>query len=154
MTVRHERRQRERGRGMNGGVKRVEVAIALVWRDGRLLVTRRMQGAHLAGLWEFPGGKLRAGETPEACAVREVAEETRVTAAARSRRDTIVWEYPDRIVTLYPITCDWLAGDGECVEVAELIWCAPAELGALSFPPANAALLASLITEASEAPAR
>lgn len=140
---------------MNGGPsKRVEVAIALVWRDGRLLVTRRLEGAHLAGFWEFPGGKLDATETPEACAVREVAEETRVVVAPRSRRDVIVWEYPDRVVTLHPITCDWLGGDGECVEVAELAWFAPAELSALTFPPANAALVASLIAEASDARSR
>ena len=132
-------------------MKRVEVAIALVWRDGRLLVTRRAEGAHLAGFWEFPGGKLAQGETVEDCAVREVAEETRVAVTPRSRRDAIVWEYPDRVVTLHPVTCDWLGGDGECVQVAELTWRAPTELSALSFPPANAALIASLIAEAGNA---
>jgi 8-oxo-dGTP diphosphatase len=129
-------------------VKRIAVAIALVWRDRRLLVTKRAQAAHLAGFWEFPGGKLAEGETPEACAVREVLEETRVSIVPRSRRELIVWEYPDRAVTLQPVVCDWRAGDGECVQVAELAWCLPAELASLSFPPANAALVASLIAEA------
>lgn len=136
-------------------MKHVAVAIALVWRDGRLLVTRRAEGAHLAGFWEFPGGKLAEGETPEACAVREVLEETRVRVEPRSRREPIVWAYPERRVTLHPVTCDWLAGDGECVEVAELTWRLPSELAALSFPPANAALVASLVAEAEPAvPAR
>lgn len=136
-------------------MKQVAVAIALVWRDGRLLVTRRAEGAHLAGFWEFPGGKLAEGETPEACAVREVFEETRVRVEPLSRRDAIVWAYPERAVTLHPVTCAWLAGHGECVEVVELSWCLPHQLAALSFPPANAALIARLIAEAGPAaPAR
>jgi 8-oxo-dGTP diphosphatase len=129
-------------------VKRVTVAIALVWRDGRLLVTKRAKAAHLGGFWEFPGGKLEDGETAEACVVREVQEETRVSVAPRSRGELIVWEYPDRVVTLQPVVCDWLAGDGECVEVEELAWCLPAELGAFAFPPANAGLIAQVIAEA------
>jgi mutator protein MutT len=129
-------------------VKQVNVAIALVWRDGRLLVTKRPKAAHLGGFWEFPGGKLTPGETAEVCVVREVQEETRVSVAPRSRREPIVWQYPDRIVTLQPVTCDWLAGDGECVEVEELSWCLPLELGTLPFPPANAELVARLIAEA------
>jgi 8-oxo-dGTP diphosphatase len=129
-------------------VNRVAVAIALVWRDGRLLVTKRAKAAHLGGFWEFPGGKVTHGETPEACVVREVQEETRISVAPRSRRELIVWEYPDRVVTLQPVICDWVAGDGECVEVEAVVWCLPAELTTLVFPPANAGLIACLVAEA------
>jgi 8-oxo-dGTP diphosphatase len=124
----------------------VEVAIALCWRDGRLLVTRRPSGVHLAGRWEFPGGKLGTGETPEACAERELLEEVGVVAQARARRPLIVWEYPERSVTLHPIDCDWQDGDGIAREVAELRWVAPSELGTLDFPEANASLVAALET--------
>ena len=51
------------------------VAVALVDADGRVLLAERPAGKHLAGLWEFPGGKVHAGETPEAALIRELAEE-------------------------------------------------------------------------------
>jgi mutator protein MutT len=122
----------------------VRVAIALCWRDGRLLVTRRPAGVHLAGRWEFPGGKLRPGETPETCAERELYEETAVVATARSCRPAIEWEYAERRVTLHPVDCDWVEGNGSAREVAELAWVAPDHLSDLEFPEANAALVAAL----------
>lgn len=122
----------------------IEVAIALVFRDERLLVTRRLAGAHLGGLWEFPGGKLRTEESPDAAAVREVLEETGVVARARARRAPIEWRYPERTVRLHPVDCDWLAGDGEPRGVAALRWVTRAELAELEFPPANAVLVAEL----------
>jgi 8-oxo-dGTP diphosphatase len=122
----------------------IEVAIALVWRGGRVLVTRRLPGAHLGGLWEFPGGKLRMEETPDAAAEREVLEETGVHARARGRRAPIEWRYLERTVRLHPVDCDWIQGEGEPREVAELRWVSIAELAELEFPAANAALIAEL----------
>jgi mutator protein MutT len=126
---------------------RVEVAIALVFREGRLLVTRRRAETHLGGLWELPGGKLRPAESAEACAVREVREETGVVAVARGRRGTIEWDYPERRVALHPVECDWLEGDGELIEVSDLAWVTRSELLARPFPPANAALIAELCAD-------
>ncbi len=123
---------------------RLEVAIALVFREGRLLVTRRRAETHLGGSWELPGGKLRPAESAEACAVREVREETGVVAVARGRRETIEWDYPERRVALHPVECDWLEGDGELLEVSDLAWVTRSELVARPFPPANAALIAEL----------
>lgn len=122
----------------------VEVAIALVWREGRLLVTRRAEKVHLAGFWEFPGGKLAPGETPEACAERELYEEVEVVARARSRRASIEWEYPERRVMLHPVDCDWVRGDGHTHEVSELRWVLPGELSELEFPAANGSLVRAL----------
>jgi len=122
----------------------VEVALALVFRGDRLLVTRRLQGVHLGGSWEFPGGKLRSGETAEDCAIRELAEETGVVARALSRRRAIDWVYPERSVRLHPIDCEWLAGEGEVREVAEVRWVTRGELSTLAFPPANAGLIEEL----------
>jgi len=119
----------------------IDVAIALVWRGGRLLVTRRLPAAHLGGLWEFPGGKMRTGETPDAAAEREVLEETGVVARARARRAPIEWQYPERAVRLHPVDCDWVEGEGEPRGVADLRWATREELGTLEFPPANATLV-------------
>lgn len=127
---------------------RVEVAIALVFREGRLLVTRRRAETHLGGMWELPGGKLRPAESAEACAVREVREETGVVAIALARRAAIEWDYPERRVALHPVECDWLEGDGELIEVSDLAWVTRSELVARPFPPANARLIAELCTSA------
>lgn len=122
----------------------IEVALALVWRGERLLVTRRPPGVHLAGCWEFPGGKLRAGESPERAAEREVLEEVGVACAARTRRAPLEYAYPERRVKLWPIDCDYVSGEAQPLEVAELAWMHPRELDSLTFPPANAPLLAEL----------
>lgn len=126
------------------GTKRLEVALALVFRGRRLLVTRRREGSHLAGLWEIPGGKLAPGESVERCAEREVLEETRIVVRAGARLPTIEWDYPERRVALHPVECEWISGDGEAVEVAEVLWATRAELEARTFPPANRGLVAEL----------
>ena len=126
---------------------RIEVALALVFRERRLLVTRRRAGSHLGGSWELPGGKLAPGEQPEMCAVREVREETGVVVAAERRLPSIAWDYEERRVLLHPVECRWLAGEGERLEVADLAWATRADLCERSFPPANAALIERLCTD-------
>jgi mutator protein MutT len=122
----------------------VDVAIALVWRAGCLLITRRRQDTHLGGLWEFPGGKCRPGETPEACAEREVLEEVGVACDARGVRAPIRFTYPERTVCLYPVDCDYRGGGPRPLQVAEWAWVVPAELERYEFPPANDGLIAEL----------
>jgi mutator protein MutT len=129
---------------MSGGSPRIEVAMALVFRDRRLLVTQRRAEAHLGGLWELPGGKLAPGESALDCAVREVREETGVIIVAEARLPTIEWDYPERRVALHPIECRWIAGEGELIEVADLCWATQAELRTRTFPPANARLIDEL----------
>lgn len=123
---------------------RVEVAIALVWRGGRVLLSRRPDDAHLGGLWEFPGGKLEAGETPERAAEREVLEELGVECSARSRRASITHDYADRSVVLHPVDCDFVSGEPRALEVSGFAWALPAELGGYALPEANAELVAEL----------
>lgn len=122
----------------------LEIALALCIRAGRILVTRRQAGVHLGGSWEFPGGKRAPAETFEACALRELAEETGVTARATRALTPIPWEYPERSVVLHPIECEWIAGEGELREVADLRWVRGDELQTLEFPPANAELVREL----------
>ena len=122
----------------------IEVALALVWRDGRLLVTRRPAGVHLAGYWEFPGGKIGRGETPENAAEREVREEVGIGCRARARRAAFRHSYPERVVVLHPVDCDWLEGEPVLQGVSAAHWVAPERLVDYAFPPANAELIASL----------
>lgn len=126
----------------------VNVAIALVFRGEKLLITRRLPDAHLEGLWEFPGGKIKAAETPERCAEREVLEETGVQCGALACRAPIAFSYPERDVVLTPVDCEWLSGEPTLLEVAEARWVMPAELIHFQFPEANSALLQQLLARA------
>lgn len=122
----------------------VEVAIALIWRQGCLLITRRLKDAHLGGLWEFPGGKCQPGESPETCAEREVLEEVGVGCHATGRRTAIEFTYPERTVRLHPIDCDYQGGGPRPIQVSEWAWVRPADLDNYEFPPANAGLIRAL----------
>jgi mutator protein MutT len=122
----------------------IEVAIALVRRDGRLLIGRRPGDTHLAGLWEFPGGKVEDGETPAQCLVRELREEVGIEITVEFPYETLEFVYPERHVLIYPFECRLIAGVPQPIGCAELRWVTPAELADYEFPPANATLLAAL----------
>jgi mutator protein MutT len=115
----------------------LDIGLALVWRRGCLLVTRRPQNVHLGGLWEFPGGKCLPGEAPEECAEREAREEVGVVCRAERHRHPIEFQYPDRTVRLHPIECTYLGGPPRALQVAEWAWVHPSELHRYPFPPAN-----------------
>jgi mutator protein MutT len=121
-----------------------EVAIGLIWHDGRLLITRRPPDVHLPGLWEFPGGKCEAGESGAECLAREVTEELGIRIVVGDEREVVEFTYPDRHVRLTVYDCQWLSGEPEARGCAEWRWVAPASLGEYDFPPANAGLIAQL----------
>jgi 8-oxo-dGTP diphosphatase len=122
----------------------VVVAAAIIERDGRWLLARRLQGTHLEGLWEFPGGKVHPGETLEACLVREIAEELGVGALVRTLRWSTTHDYPGKRVELHFYDC---AIDGEPRPLLgqELRWVSASELAGLPLPEADAGLV-SLLT--------
>src|SRR6266487_3533876 len=85
----------------------VDVAAALVFRDGILLITQRHANAHLGGLWEFPGGKREAHESFEQCLARELREELGIEVEVGQLFETITHEYPGKTVHLRFFLCDW-----------------------------------------------
>lgn len=120
------------------------VALALVHRDSRWLVARRLPDAHLGGLWEFPGGKSEGNESPEATALRELMEECQVRAVAQRRLAPFVVEYPDRTVELNPVICEWHSGEAISIENEECRWVTLAELRKLEMPAVNAEIVREL----------
>lgn len=80
-----------------------QVAAAVVYRDGSILITRRAPGEKLAGMWEFPGGKLESGETPQSCIVRELREELGVNSDAGEILTTSVYTYPGGTIELIAV---------------------------------------------------
>jgi 8-oxo-dGTP diphosphatase len=144
----HERRQREPAeRLLNAMPLIVEVAAALM-RDeaGRYLITRRRRGSHLEGMWEFPGGKVEAGESPEEALRRELVEELSARFAVGALVETIRWEYPDRTIVLRFYDCRHQSGTIEPLEEQEMAWVAPERLGDYEFPPADRLLIERLRT--------
>jgi mutator protein MutT len=129
----------------------VIVTAAVIERAGAYLVTRRPRGTHLEGFWEFPGGKCEAGETLEACLMREIEEELGVTVRVGAEVFTVAHEYPERVVQLHFFACE-LAGDPQALLGQEMRWVPRSELRALEFPPADAELIA-MLTGQRETPA-
>lgn len=122
----------------------IHVAIALIERDGRWLVQQRPPGKHLAGTWEFPGGKVVAGETAQAAVVREVGEELGLRVAIDVALPTVEHDYGEREVVLHPVVCHIVDGTPAAVEGQEIRWMTPAALTCLPIPAANRALVESL----------
>ena len=123
----------------------VDVSAALIQDEaGRYLVTRRRRGSHLAGLWEFPGGKREAGESPEAALRRELTEELSATFAVGALVDTVRWEYPERVVVIAFYRCRLEAGTIAPRESQTMEWVAPERLAEFEFPPADRELIVRL----------
>ena len=121
----------------------IEVVAAVIERDGKLLITRRPEGSHLSGLWEFPGGKPQPGETFEQALRREIDEELGAEVSVGERIETIEWQYPDKRVRLVFFRCD-VRGEPRPLEGQEMAWVTPAELARYEFPPADATLIQRL----------
>jgi 8-oxo-dGTP diphosphatase len=129
----------------------VEVAAAII-RDssGRYLIVRRRPGTHLAGLWEFPGGKRETGESIVECLRRELTEELDAAFAVEEKVATIPWNYAERTVILHFFRCRLEIGTIAPRESQELAWVAPERLGDYAFPPADEALVARLMNSPRE----
>ena len=123
-------------------MKAVRVAIALLHREGRWFLQRRdAASAHLPSRWEFPGGKVEAGEAPEAALRRELDEELAWAPGELKALDPITHDYGDRVVTLHP----FLAEGPELPRTALAWgWFTAGEAGRLPVPEANAPLMALL----------
>jgi len=123
------------------GGSTIEVAAALVFRDGKLLIARRPPRAHLGGLWEFPGGKREPGESYEQCLRRELAEELGIEVQVHDLVEALTHEYPDRSVPLRFFRCRWLRHEPQTPAGQDLAWVTAADLFNYEFPAADARLL-------------
>jgi mutator protein MutT len=119
------------------------VVAAVIERDGRILITRRRVGAHLGGLWEFPGGKAESGESLEQALRREIREELDVDISVEAPIDTVAWQYPHKRVSIAFFRC-FVRGEPRPLEGQEMMWVIASDLGSYEFPPADAELIARL----------
>ena len=124
----------------------IVVLAAVIERDGCVLVTRRLEGTHLAGLWEFPGGKCEPGETHEDCLAREVMEELGAACEVGDEVLTTEHAYPDRVIRLHFRRCVLLE-EPQPLLGQQMQWVAKGALDAREFPPADKELIGTLIAE-------
>jgi len=124
--------------------KSIEVSAALLFRDGRLLITQRLSNSHLGGLWEFPGGKREPGETSEQCLVREIREELGVEISVGGLFSEISHTYPEKFVRLKFFSCKLLSGEPQPLGCAAFKWVGQSELDGYAFPAADAQLIQKL----------
>jgi 8-oxo-dGTP diphosphatase len=124
----------------------VIVAAAVIERDGRFLVTRRQAGAHLEGLWEFPGGKCEPGEDHRTCLARELNEELAVAVRVGNEIFSTTHAYPEKTVEIHFFRCN-LLGRPAPQAGQEMRWASRDDFAALQFPPADAELIQLLTNE-------
>ncbi|MBA4790499.1 MAG: 8-oxo-dGTP diphosphatase MutT [Rhizobiales bacterium] len=123
------------------------VACALVDADGRVLVAQRPEGKALAGLWEFPGGKMEPGERPEDTLIRELKEELGITVkeACLAPLTFASYAYPDFHLLMPLWICRRWEGQVQALEHSELKWVRAGKLRELDMPPADEPLIPPLI---------
>jgi 8-oxo-dGTP diphosphatase len=124
---------------------RIVVSAAIVEDHGRYFVTRRLKGAHLEGLWEFPGGKCEPGESLEDGLRRELKEELGADAVIGAEVFAVTHDYPDRSVELHFLSCTFLNAPVSRLG-QEMRWVAREDLPSLAFPPADEELIRVLET--------
>jgi len=124
--------------------ERIVVVAAVIEQNGRFLVARRLAGTHLAGYWEFPGGKVHDGESQEAAMAREIAEELSSGISQLRKIFHTVHSYPERTVELHFYRGE-LTGTPQPLLGQELRWISRDEFASLAFPAADAELIAGLM---------
>src|SRR5690348_8458514 len=136
------------GEGRGGGLPIVLVsAVALVDADGRVLLAQRPAGKPMAGLWEFPGGKVDPGETPETALIRELAEELGIDVAASCLAPFTFasHSYADFHLLMPLYVCRKWNGTVKALEGQNLKWVRASQLRSYAMPPADEPLVSHLM---------
>lgn len=133
-------------------MKHLNIAVGII-RNPRqeIFITRRAVDAHMAGFWEFPGGKIEQGETPELALRRELLEETGIDAHQTQLLEVLEHHFTDRIVTLNFYLVEGWTGEPYGREGQPMRWVKQADLREDEFPEANASIINLLVTQATAA---
>ena len=119
----------------------IQVACALIWRDGQILLSKRHQSAHQGGLWEFPGGKFETGEDPRGCLNRELEEELGIRIRDAEFMFQIPFNYYDKAIRLWVYEVFAFDGEPQGLEGQAVQWFSADAVKTLQFPKANDAVV-------------
>lgn len=117
--------------------KQIDVVGAVIVRDSHILCAQRGSSGALAGMWEFPGGKIEQGESPREALEREIVEELRCAVRVGEKVVTTTHSYDFATVKLTTFFCELLEGEPELSEHQGLVWLLPDELQSLNWAPAD-----------------
>lgn len=118
-------------------MKHIHVTCAIIEKDGKVLSTQRSETMNLPLKWEFPGGKIDIGESPEDCLKRELQEELGVSITISRYLAPSTHQYPTFIITLYPFVCSITIGEIKLHEHKDLAWLTPDKLHELDWAEAD-----------------
>lgn len=124
-------------------MKTVNVSAAAIVQDNKVLATRRGYGAY-KGWWEFPGGKLEDGESPEAALIREIREELSIEVSVRNFLRTVEYDYPGFHLVMHCFLCSICSGSLTLNEHEDVRWLSVDELDSVAWLPADLLLLEDL----------
>jgi len=126
-------------------LKQLNISVGIIRNANKeIFITQRDASSHMAGFWEFPGGKIEAGETPEQAVIRELQEEVGIDATSPVLLKTLEHRFPDRIITLYFFLVENWLGEPYGKEGQPKRWVAQSELNVKEFPPANETIVTAL----------
>ncbi|MFH1985488.1 MAG: (deoxy)nucleoside triphosphate pyrophosphohydrolase [Pseudomonadota bacterium] len=125
--------------------KTVTVTAAVIEQNDRVLIVRKRAGTRHAGRWEFPGGKIEAGESPEACLEREIQEELGIRVRAAQFLCESVYAYPHAIIRLLAFRVNWPSGQIRLTDHDAMAWVLPAQLPAWDLLPADIPIAEALV---------
>lgn len=129
--------------------RHIHVSCAIIERDGLVLAARRSAAMSMPLKWEFPGGKIDPGETPEQCLKRELLEELGVAISVGAALEPVTHDYPSFTVTLYPFVCGMEGDEITLHEHAAIAWLAPEALSSLEWAEADGPILENYLGQAS-----
>ena len=121
-----------------------DVVVAVIYKNGRILIDKRKAGGLLGGLWEFPGGKMEKGESPKTALKREIREELGITIRIKRPLITVQHAYSHFSVTLHAFECTHASGTPKCRTCVDYKWVYPKQLKKFAFPAANKKFFAVL----------
>jgi mutator protein MutT len=125
--------------------KVIEAVAAVIERDGKFLITKRLETSPMGHCWEFPGGKIEKEETIEECAVRECREEIDVVVEPVRRLRDEWYDYPHGRVHLHFVLCRIVSGEPKPIHCREARWIEPRQFPDFEFPPADVHVIEELI---------
>ena len=119
----------------------IEVTAAILEEGNKIMIARRGQGKHLAGFWEFPGGKIEQDETPEICLIRELKEEFEIDVTIGNYIGESVFEYPKKTIRLIAFTCEIINGKMKLNDHDKIEWIKFEEIANYNLAPADLPLI-------------